>query len=224
MGFFSLNTITRHHVNSSQFHELPHSVVTTQGQAGQNGNSPSASCAERRAKVQRSVCFHQRHFHPRAGLQVPLRLWESQTPQLSTTSPWGSIQDRVSTACSSHCANMLSPPPSSLLQLRCPLSPAQLKGAAKGLEVWLSMGSASLVCMKPWVQSPAQTTGGGTSSRDIWRQPVGRCLHLKKKRVKSLCCVDAQEGGSSYQISLNEAKDCILCITKEEPGHMAAVA
>lgn len=82
MGFFSLNRITGHPVNSSQFDELPHPLATTQGQADKNGNWPRASCVEQGVKVQRTVFSHQRHFHPRAGLKASLRLWKVWTLQL----------------------------------------------------------------------------------------------------------------------------------------------
>lgn len=57
---FSLDKITRHTANTRPFNELPHSVVTTEGHAGQNGKLPSTSCAQQNAKVQHSVHSHAR--------------------------------------------------------------------------------------------------------------------------------------------------------------------
>lgn len=67
---FSLNKITRQPVNTKPFNELPRSMVTTQGPAGQSGRLPGTSCAEKSSKVQYPVCSHQRYFLATADLQV----------------------------------------------------------------------------------------------------------------------------------------------------------
>lgn len=77
---FSLNKITRHPVNTKPFNELPRSMVTTQGHAGQNGRLPGTSCAEKSSKVQYPVCSHQRYFLATADLQVSFEVLKTPDP------------------------------------------------------------------------------------------------------------------------------------------------
>lgn len=89
MGFFSLNRITGHPVNSSQFNELPHPVATTQGQAGKNGNSPRASCAEQGVKVQHTAhcLFSSEAFSSKSWFAGILATVESLDPPAACLQP-----------------------------------------------------------------------------------------------------------------------------------------
>lgn len=73
MGFFRLTKITSHSANSSQFNELPHSVSQAWVRLVRM-ETLQVPPAPSRVPKSSAVCFHQRHFHPTAVLQVSLRL------------------------------------------------------------------------------------------------------------------------------------------------------
>lgn len=77
---FSLNKITRHPENTKLLNELPRSMVTTQGRAGQKGRLPGTSCAEKSSKVQYPVCSHHRYFLATADLQVSFEALKTPDP------------------------------------------------------------------------------------------------------------------------------------------------